>query len=69
MRGGLNRCLEMPHGAGLVSTLGRCSSKAVERVGIAGFEIEGLGEKADGRIPILLAGENIPQREKVKTAD
>ena len=69
VRIGLNRCLKMPHGAVLVSTLGRCRSKAVERVGIAGFEIEGLGEKADGGIPILLAGENIPQREKVKTAD
>ena len=69
VRVGLNRCLKMPYSAGLVSTLGRCSSKAVERVGIAGFEIEGLGEKADGRIPILLAGENIPKREKVKTAD
>ena len=69
VRVGLNRCLEMPHGAGLVSTLGRCRSKAVERVGIAGFEIKRLGEKADGRIPILLAGENIPQGEKVKTAD
>jgi hypothetical protein len=59
----------MPHGAGLVSTLGRCSSKAIERVGIAGFQIKRLGEKADGGIPILFAGENIPQREKVKTAD
>ncbi len=69
VRVGLNRCLEMPHSAGLVSTLGRCSSKAIERVGIAGFQIERLGEKVDGRVPILLAGENIPQREKVKTAD
>ena len=53
----------MPHGAGLVSTLGRCSSKAVERVGIAGFQIKRLAEKADGGIPILLAGENIPQHD------
>ena len=37
VRVGHNGCLEMPHGANLVSTLGRCSSKAVERVGIAGF--------------------------------
>ncbi len=37
--------------------------KAVERVGIAGFQIKRLGEKADGRIPILLAGENIPQHD------
>jgi hypothetical protein len=59
----LNRCLKMPHSAALVSTLGRCSSKAVERVGIARFQIKGLGEKADGRIPILLAGENIPQHD------
>ena len=63
VRIGFNRCLEMPHGAGLVSTLGTCRSKAVERVGIAGFQIEGLGEKADGGIPILLAGENIPQHD------
>ena len=63
VRIGLNRCLKMPHGAGLVSTLGRCSSKAVERVGIAGFQIKRLGEKADGRIPILLAGENIPKHD------
>ncbi len=69
VRVGLNRCLKMPHSAGLVSTLGRCRSKAVERVGIAGFQIKRFGEKADGGIPILLAGENIPQREKVKTAD
>ncbi len=59
----LNRCLEMLHGTGLVSALGRCSSKAVERVGIAGFQIKRFGEKADGRIPILLAGENIPQHD------
>ena len=63
MRIGLNRCLKMPHGAVLVSSLGRCRSKAVERVGVAEFQIEGLGEKADGRIPILLAGENIPQHD------
>ena len=63
VRIGLNRFLEMLHGAGLVSALGRCSSKAVERVGVAGFQIKRLGEKADGRTPILLAGENIPQHD------
>ena len=46
VRIGLNRCLKMPHGAVLVSSLGRCRSKAVERVGIAGFEMESLRKVA-----------------------
>ena len=63
VRIGLNRCLKMSHGIGLVSALGRCSSKAVERVGIARFQIKRLGEKADDGIPTLLACENIPQHD------
>jgi len=63
VRIGLNRCLKMPHGTGLDSDLGRCSSKAVERVGIARFQIKRLGEKADDGIPILLACENIPRHD------
>ena len=42
-----------------LAALGMSGSEAVQRVGIAGLEFEGLREKSDRRGPVLLAGEDV----------